>query len=47
MLTSDHGSAHAKTEANAALDELRRVERYELGALIRGDQYETIWAKQH
>ena len=32
--------------ANACLEDLRRYERHEIGALIRGDQYQTIWARK-
>ena len=43
---AESGSQDALRAAAAALAELRQVERRELGALIRGEQYETIWARR-
>ncbi len=42
----ESGSTDARHAIDNALDELRRIERHEIAALIRGEQYETIWAKQ-
>ena len=42
----ESGAQQAREDALAALEELRRVERHELTSLIRGDQYETLWARQ-
>ncbi len=33
--------------ANACLQDLRRFERQEIAALIRGNRYETIWARKN
>ena len=40
------GRKDAIRTANACLEDLRRYERQEIGALIRGDQYQTIWARR-
>lgn len=40
------GAEAAVREAHEALQELRQHESRELGALIRGEQYETIWARR-
>ena len=40
------GSDDAVSAAEAALNELRAIESQELTALIRGGQYETIWARE-
>ena len=40
------GQKDAIRTANACLEDLRRYERQEIGALIRGDQYQTIWARR-
>ena len=40
------GSSDALSAAEAALNELRAIESQELTALIRGGQYETIWARE-
>lgn len=40
------GHKDATRTANACLEDLRRYERQEIGALIRGDQYQTIWARK-
>jgi hypothetical protein len=32
--------------ADAALEELRRNERHELALLLKGEQYETMWARK-
>ncbi|MBI4306361.1 MAG: hypothetical protein HY678_08580 [Chloroflexi bacterium] len=42
---ADSGYEDAVRSLNSSLQELRRLERQELAALIRGDQYETIWSK--
>ena len=39
------GSATAVETLAKALEELRTAEARELGALLRGEQYETLWAK--
>ena len=38
-------SSDANNAAKIALEELRQIERQELASLIKGDQYETIWAR--
>ena len=43
---ADSGSRDALRAAAEALAELRQIEQRELGALIRGEQYETIWTRQ-
>ena len=43
---AESGSQDAVRAAERALAELRRIERRELAALIRGEQYETIWARR-
>ncbi|MBT4513956.1 MAG: hypothetical protein HOC77_02550, partial [Chloroflexi bacterium] len=40
------GSVDAVSAAEAALTELRALESQELTALIKGGQYETIWARE-
>jgi hypothetical protein len=40
------GSRDALDAAASALDELRQIERCVLGAIIRGERYETIWARR-
>ena len=40
------GSQDAVASAEAALNELRALESQELTALIKGGQYETIWARE-
>ena len=40
------GSSDAMTAAESAMTELRAIESQELTALIRGGQYETIWARE-
>ena len=40
------GSREALRAAERALAELRRIEQQELGALIRGERYETIWTRR-
>ena len=40
------GSTDAVAAAESALTELRAIESQELTALIRGGQYETIWARE-
>lgn len=42
---AESGSEDAVRAAKGALVELMQAERQELAALIRGDQYETIWAR--
>lgn len=44
-VTAEGGENSAK-EMEAALQELQRAERHELAMLIRGEQYETMWAKK-
>lgn len=44
-VTAEGGEASAK-EMDAALQELQRIERHELAMLIKGEQYETMWAKK-
>jgi hypothetical protein len=39
------GSTTAVETLASALEELRTAEARELGALLRGEQYETLWAK--
>ena len=43
---AEFGSREALRAAAEALAELRQIEQRELGALIRGEQYETIWTRQ-
>ena len=43
---AESGSLDALRAASEALAELRQIEQRELGALIRGEQYETIWARR-
>ena len=43
---AESGSQDAVRAAERALAELRRIERRELAALIRGERYETIWARR-
>jgi hypothetical protein len=40
------GGEQSARDMAAALLELRRIENQELAALIRGEQYETMWAKK-
>ncbi len=40
------GAEESRKAMAEALEELRRIERHEIGALIRGEQYETMWARQ-
>ncbi len=40
------GHQSAATSANACLQDLLRFERQHVAALIRGEQYETIWARK-
>ena len=40
------GGEEASKAMDVALEELRRIERHELAALIRGEQYETMWARK-
>ena len=40
------GSQDAVASAEAGLNELRALESQELTALIKGGQYETIWARE-
>ncbi len=40
------GGEKSSKDMAAALLELRRIENHELAALIRGEQYETMWAKK-
>ncbi len=40
------GHKDAIRTAKACLGDLRRYERQEISALIRGDQYQTIWARK-
>ncbi|MFN3973829.1 MAG: hypothetical protein ACK4K2_00910 [Dehalococcoidia bacterium] len=40
------GHPEAVKQCRLALEELRRLERRELGAVIRGDNYHTIWARK-
>ena len=40
------GSHEVLRTAEEALAELRQIEQRELGALIRGERYETIWARR-
>lgn len=44
-LTKEGGEEAVKT-ATAALEDLRRIERHELALLIKGEQYETMWARK-
>jgi hypothetical protein len=44
-LAREGGEETLKT-ANAALEDLRRIERHELALLIKGEQYETMWARK-
>ena len=39
------GSQAALDSLDKALDELRVAESQELGALLRGEQYETVWSR--
>lgn len=39
------GSAPAATALESAFDELKTAEARELGALLRGEQYEVLWAR--
>ena len=43
---ADCGSQEALRAAERALAELRLIEQRELGSLIRGERYETIWARR-
>ncbi|GBD11220.1 hypothetical protein HRbin23_00872 [bacterium HR23] len=40
------GHPEAVTRCRIALEELRRLERKELGAVVRGENYHTIWARK-
>lgn len=42
---ADFGFQDSLNNADRAFAELKRMERHEIGALIRGDRYETIWAR--
>jgi hypothetical protein len=44
-LEAEGGAGVVKT-ADAALEELRRIERHELALLLKGEQYETMWARK-
>ncbi len=41
------GSESALESLETAFDELRTAESRELGALLRGEQYEVLWARSH
>jgi len=43
---ADSGSQDALRAAAESLAELRQIEQRALGALIRGEQYETIWTRR-
>ena len=40
------GDEKTVAAANTALEELMRIERHELALLIKGEQYETMWARK-
>jgi len=42
---AESGSRNALRDARSALAELRRMEGRELAALVRGERYETLWAR--
>ena len=40
------GGEASLNELSASLSELQRIERHEMAMLIKGEQYETMWARK-